>query len=366
METKKRFTIGVAAVAAAAASVFVTSFAGPANARPATTQGNPTIADVVAQSGSGFDQRAGDFDVLLAALTAADLVETLDTPDLDVTVWAPKDRAFVRTARDLGFTGLATDEEGAWNFLVAALTELGGGDPIPVLTTILQYHVTPDARGVRRVLPAERFPTLARIPSATSPAAPCSAIGIPTSSTPAGGTAEHLDLQRRHPQHQEGAPAGRPVATGLPPAGRGTVLADRAPPRAVRAGSVTASAAGLEREGSTVLVMADAPQRVAPDRTGGSPLAHRFAAGDPGAIEEVYAEHRALVHSFCRRSLDAGRAADATQDVFLAAWRSRDRYRPDAGTLAGWLLGIARFKVIDVLRAEGRHADWTPPAPRPG
>ena len=161
--SKKRFTIGVAAVAAAA-SVFVTSFAGPANARPATTQGNPTIADVVAQSGSGFDQRAGDFDVLLAALTAADLVETLDTPDLDVTVWAPKDRAFVRTARDLGFTGLATDEEGAWNFLVAALTELGGGDPIPVLTTILQYHVTPDARGVRRVLPAERFPTLARIP----------------------------------------------------------------------------------------------------------------------------------------------------------------------------------------------------------
>ena len=77
----------------------------------------------------------------------------------------------------------------------------------------------------------------------------------------------------------------------------------------------------------------------------------------PGAIEEVYAEHGALVHSFCRRSLDAGRAADATQDVFLAAWRSRDRYRPDAGTLAGWLLGIARFKVIDILRAEGRHAD---------
>ena len=106
-----------------------------------------------------------------------------------------------------------------------------------------------------------------------------------------------------------------------------------------------------------MLVMADVPQRVAPDRTGGSPLAHRFAAGDPGAIEEVYAEHGALVHSFCRRSLDAGRAADATQDVFLAAWRSRDRYRPDAGTLAGWLLGIARFKVIDILRAEGRHAD---------
>jgi uncharacterized surface protein with fasciclin (FAS1) repeats len=166
--SKKRFAAGVAAVAAAA-SVFATSFAAPAGARQAPDGPAPTIADVVAQSGSGFDQRAGDYDVLLAALQAADLVETLDTPGLDVTVWAPKDRAFVRTARDLGFTGLATDEEGAWNFLVAALTDIGGGDPIPVLTTVLKYHVTPDARGVRRVLPAERFPTLARIPIGHAP-----------------------------------------------------------------------------------------------------------------------------------------------------------------------------------------------------
>jgi len=86
-----------------------------------------------------------------------------------------------------------------------------------------------------------------------------------------------------------------------------------------------------------------------------SALAVRFAGGDPAALEAVYAEHGALVHSFCRRSLDPARAADATQDVFLAAWRSRDRYRPDAGSLAGWLVSIARFKVIDILRADGRQ-----------
>ena len=86
-----------------------------------------------------------------------------------------------------------------------------------------------------------------------------------------------------------------------------------------------------------------------------SDLSVRFAAGDSDALEAMYAEHGALVHSFCRRSLDPARAADATQDVFLAAWRSRERYRPEAGTLAGWLLGIARFKVIDVLRADGRQ-----------
>ncbi len=86
-----------------------------------------------------------------------------------------------------------------------------------------------------------------------------------------------------------------------------------------------------------------------------STLSLRFAAGDPTALEAMYAEHGALVHSFCRRSLDPARAADATQDVFLAAWRSRERYRPEAGTLAGWLVGIARFKVIDILRSDGRQ-----------
>ena len=86
-----------------------------------------------------------------------------------------------------------------------------------------------------------------------------------------------------------------------------------------------------------------------------STLPLRFAAGDPGALEAVYAEHGALVHSFCRRSLDPARAADATQDVFLAAWRSRERYRPEAGSLAGWLLGIARYRVIDILRVDGRQ-----------
>lgn len=159
---KKRLTAGLVA-AVAAAGLLATTFT-PAGAAPRQSEGAPgTITDIVAASGSGFDTNGRDYDVLLAAVTAAGLGETLATPGLDVTVWAPKDRAFVRTAQDLGFEGANTDEEGAWNFLVAALTEIGGGDPIPTLTTILQYHVTPDARGPGRVLAATRFPTLADI-----------------------------------------------------------------------------------------------------------------------------------------------------------------------------------------------------------
>ena len=81
-----------------------------------------------------------------------------------------------------------------------------------------------------------------------------------------------------------------------------------------------------------------------------------FMDGDNAALKHVYDRHGSLVHSFCRRSLSAERAADATQEVFLAAWRSRERYRPESGTLPGWLLGIARYKVIDILRVDGRSA----------
>ena len=158
--TKHRFTAGLVA-AVAAVSVIAGVFSAPAGA--ARESGRPTIAGIVASSGSGFDTTGSDFDVLLAAVSAADLVGTLDTAGLDVTVWAPKDRAFVRTAQDLGFTGENTDEAGAWAFLVDALTDIGGGDPIPTLTTILQYHVTPDTRLANQVLGTAGFPTLADI-----------------------------------------------------------------------------------------------------------------------------------------------------------------------------------------------------------
>merc|ERR1711976_1101774 len=58
--------------------------------------------------------------------------------------FAPRDKAFFRLARDLGYPGQGNyDEEAIWNFIVGALTDLGGGDPIPVLTNILLYHVSP-------------------------------------------------------------------------------------------------------------------------------------------------------------------------------------------------------------------------------
>ncbi len=131
-----------------------------------------TIADrVVAASGGAaagtFDANPDDFDLLLTASNTANLTGAVADPAASLTVFAPRDRAFVRLARDLGYTGW--DEQGAWNHLVTALTTLGGGNPIPVLQDILKYHVVASRVNALQVFIATftgwQIPTL--LPGAT-------------------------------------------------------------------------------------------------------------------------------------------------------------------------------------------------------
>ena len=84
-------------------------------------------------------------------------------------------------------------------------------------------------------------------------------------------------------------------------------------------------------------------------------VAARWVAGDDAALRLAYEQFGTLIFTFCSRALvDRGAAADCTQETFLSAWRSRDRYDPRHGSLAGWLMGIARFKVLDAYRAAPR------------
>lgn len=82
-----------------------------------------------------------------------------------------------------------------------------------------------------------------------------------------------------------------------------------------------------------------------------------FIRGDDDALRRAYDEYGRLVYSFCARSLGGERAKDVTQEVFLSAWRARERYNPDKGRLGAWLMGIARNRVIDNVRSEKRHSD---------
>ncbi len=85
-------------------------------------------------------------------------------------------------------------------------------------------------------------------------------------------------------------------------------------------------------------------------------VATRFADGDNMALREAYDAHGSLVYSICLRSLPEDRAKDVTQEVFVSAWRARERFDPSRGSLAGWLVGITKNRIIDNVRSEQRHA----------
>ncbi|MCP3857304.1 MAG: sigma-70 family RNA polymerase sigma factor [Actinomycetia bacterium] len=87
-----------------------------------------------------------------------------------------------------------------------------------------------------------------------------------------------------------------------------------------------------------------------------------FARGGDSALRAAYDAHGSLVYSFCRRALDDDRAKDVTQEVFVSAWRARERFDPSKGSLAAWLMGIAKNRLIDNIRSEQRHADRRAPS----
>jgi len=97
-------------------------------------------------------------------------------------------------------------------------------------------------------------------------------------------------------------------------------------------------------------------ERLAIERVQEQLLADRFRSGDETALREIYDRYGALVHAVGLACLPVrSDAEDLTQATFVAAWRGRQTYDPDRGTLAGWLLGIARRQAVDRLRALRRE-----------
>ncbi|MGI9187771.1 MAG: RNA polymerase sigma factor [Gaiellales bacterium] len=80
-------------------------------------------------------------------------------------------------------------------------------------------------------------------------------------------------------------------------------------------------------------------------------LVARTAKGDMDAYSELYKRYHAVVRAYARRRTgDMDRADELTQEIFLDAWRSADRYDPKVAPVAAWLRTITARRAVDWTR----------------
>lgn len=104
-----------------------------------------------------------------------------------------------------------------------------------------------------------------------------------------------------------------------------------------------------------------APVPRAGDAAPGRPGAHTpddadlitaIAAGDAAALDQLYVRYRPAAFATAYAVLrDPGAAEDTVHDAFLGVWRGAASFRPERGSLRGWLLTIVRNAAMDHLRA---------------
>jgi RNA polymerase sigma-70 factor, ECF subfamily len=89
-------------------------------------------------------------------------------------------------------------------------------------------------------------------------------------------------------------------------------------------------------------------------------LVAAMAAGDDGALRELFARHAPWLAVRLRGVLPAADVEDVLQETFLAVWRGALRYRPPSamdgatdGAAGGWIWGIARRQAALLLRRRG-------------
>ncbi len=80
-------------------------------------------------------------------------------------------------------------------------------------------------------------------------------------------------------------------------------------------------------------------------------LMQRVAAGDQGAVEELYDRFGSLVYRLAYQQMPTrADAEDAVQEIFVRLWRTADRYDPKRAALVTWVMLLSRRHLVDRLR----------------
>jgi len=85
-------------------------------------------------------------------------------------------------------------------------------------------------------------------------------------------------------------------------------------------------------------------------------LIRRVAAGDRGAVDDLYERFRRPAFALARRMLgDDVLAEDVLQEVFLGIWRDPTAFDGGRGSVGSWLLAMVHHKAVDAVRREESH-----------
>jgi RNA polymerase sigma-70 factor (ECF subfamily) len=85
-------------------------------------------------------------------------------------------------------------------------------------------------------------------------------------------------------------------------------------------------------------------------------LLGRCAAGDSGALKRLYELVAPILFACLTRTLRRrALAEEALQDVFVSIWQRAGQFSAARGHPMAWMMSIARYRAIDLLRHE-RHA----------
>lgn len=96
-------------------------------------------------------------------------------------------------------------------------------------------------------------------------------------------------------------------------------------------------------------------------QTSGQSLLQQVAAGQSHAVADVIDTYGGLVWSLARKYFGrSAEAEDAVQDAFIAVWKAADRFDPEIAAESTFIAMIARRRMIDQLRKEGRRIDAQP------
>lgn len=81
-------------------------------------------------------------------------------------------------------------------------------------------------------------------------------------------------------------------------------------------------------------------------------LLERIAAGEQSALAQLYDHTSPILYGLLLRMLrQPERAQEALQDCYLRVWHRAETYSVAKGEPIAWLIGVARYRALDVLRS---------------